>query len=105
MGKIRNVAISLSKKNVFLRKIIRGLYNCLRKIQYKLLTLGIKIDDKTIIFACFNGKSYSCSPKAIYEYMQKDPKYEEYKFIWAFKDPEKYRDLEKNNWLEKYINV
>jgi CDP-glycerol glycerophosphotransferase len=96
MGKIRNVAISLSKKNVFLRKIIRGLYNCLRKIQYKLLTLGIKIDDKTIIFACFNGKSYSCSPKAIYKYMSSQKKYEGYTYIWAFRHPEEYNELENN---------
>ena len=96
MSKIRNVAISLSKKNVFLRKIIRGLYNCLRKIQYKLLTLGIKIDDKTIIFACFNGKSYSCSPKAIYKYMSSQKKYEGYTYIWAFRHPEEYNELENN---------
>lgn len=63
---------------------------------FKMRTFGQKVDEKTIIFGCYGGKSYSCSPKAIYEYMQKDPKYEEYKFIWAFKDPEKYRDLEKN---------
>lgn len=96
MSKVKNLAISLSKKNVFLRKLIRGLYNCLRKIQYKLLTLGIKIDDKTIIFACFNGKSYSCSPKAIYKYMSSQKKYEGYTYIWAFRHPEEYNELENN---------
>lgn len=96
MSKVKKVAISLSKKNVFLRKIIRSIYNFLKKIQYKVITVGLKVDDKTIIFACFNGKSYSCSPKAIYNYMLSDEKYKEFKYIWAFRKPEEYKELEDN---------
>ena len=43
-----------------------------------------KIDEKLIIFSSFAGRTYSCSPKAIYEYMINDPKYKDFKFIWAF---------------------
>ena len=67
-----------------------------RYIIFKIRTVGQKVDEKTIIFGCYGGKSYACSPKAIYEYMQNTPKYKEYKFIWAFKEPEKYKELEKN---------
>lgn len=96
MSKVKNLAISLSKKNVFLRKLIRGMHNFLKKNQYKIVTIGTKIDDKTIIFACFNGKSYSCSPKAIYRYMSSQKKYEGYTYIWAFRHPEEYNELENN---------
>lgn len=96
MSKIRNIAISLSKRSVCLRRIIRGTFNFLKRIEYKLSTLGIKVNDKTIIFACYNGKSYSCSPKAIYKYMLSSEKYKEYKYIWAFREPESYKELEQN---------
>lgn len=96
MSKIKNVAISLSKRSVRLRRIIRGTFNFLKRIEYKLSTLGIKVNDKTIIFACYNGKSYSCSPKAIYKYMLSSEKYKEYKYIWAFREPESYKELEQN---------
>lgn len=104
MSKIKNVAISLSKKNVFLRNIIRGIHNFLKRIQYKIITLGIKVDEKTIIFACFNGKSYSCSPKAIYKYMLSSEKYKDYKYIWAFRNPENYKELE-NNRNTKLVKI
>ena len=104
MSKIKNVAISLSKKNVFLRNIIRGIHNFLKRIQYKIITLVIKVDEKTIIFACFNGKSYSCSPKAIYKYMLSSEKYKDYKYIWAFRNPENYKELE-NNRNTKLVKI
>lgn len=96
MNIIRTVALELSKRSVFMRKIIRGTANVLRKIKYKFNTIGIKVNDNVIIFCCFNGKSYSCSPKAIYEYMVKNREYEDYTYIWSFKDPEKYKDLAQN---------
>ena len=70
----------------------------LKRTKYVLTGINKKIDDKTIVFSCFNGKSYTCSPKAIYEYMLSDEKYKDYKYIWFF-SPEKindYKFLEKN---------
>ena len=70
----------------------------LKRTKYVLTGINQKIDDKTIVFSCFNGKSYTCSPKAIYEYMLSDEKYKDYKYIWFF-SPEKindYKFLEKN---------
>lgn len=43
------------------------------------------IKNKNIVFESFGGKSYSCSPRAIYEELQRvDPSYT---CIWAFNDP------------------
>ena len=96
MSKIRNIAINVSKKNVALRKIIRSFNSFIRKINYKISSFGVKVDEKTLLFCCFNGKSYSCSPKAIYEYMINTDEFKDYKFIWAFSDEKKYKNLEKN---------
>ena len=96
MSKIRNIAINVSKKNVALRKIIRSFNSFIRKINYKISSFGVKNKKKTLLFCCFNGKSYSCSPKAIYEYMINTDEFKDYKFIWAFSDEKKYKNLEKN---------
>ena len=84
MSKIRNIAINVSKKNVALRKIIRSFNSFIRKINYKISSFGVKVDEKTLLFCCFNGKSYSCSPKAIYKYMLSSEKYKEYKLKKVF---------------------
>ncbi len=96
MKKIKAVVIKLSEKSVFFRNIVRKIVGAIRKIRYKLNTLGEKVDNKVIIFCSFDGKSYSCSPKAIYEYMIQHEKYKEFKFVWAFKEVEKYSFLKAN---------
>lgn len=50
----------------------------------------IKVDDKIILFNCFGGKKFDDSPRAIYEYMLKNKKYDNYKIFWAFDDINKY---------------
>ena len=68
---IRKMAYMISENSVFFRTIFRKTSNFIKKIKYKLATIGIKVDDKTIVFCTFNGKSYSCSPKALYLYLLK----------------------------------
>ena len=96
MRKIKAIGIAISKKSVFLRNIIRKTANLVKKIKYKLNTIGQKVDNKTVIFCSFAGKSYSCSPKAIYEYMISCKEYNDFKFIWAFKNIGDYKGLEEN---------
>ena len=96
MGKIKKIIYLMSEKNVLFRNILRDILNIVKKIKYKILTIGIKTDKKTIIFCSFNGKSYSCSPKAIYEYILNSQEYKEYNLIWAFRDTSAYKELENN---------
>ncbi|QYA40723.1 CDP-glycerol:glycerophosphate glycerophosphotransferase [Macrococcoides caseolyticum] len=46
------------------------------------------INDKQIVFESFAGKSYSDSPKYIYEYMYKN--YPDYTYIWVLNHPDKF---------------
>lgn len=94
----------IAKKNIMFRNILRKTLYCLRSIYFKLITLGIKVDEKLIIFSCFDGKSYACSPKAIYEYLLKDDRFNNYTFVWAFNDIDKYKELgnNKNTILVEY---
>lgn len=96
MNKLKKIVVNLAKKNVIIRKIMRTVIGFLRKINYKIATIGIKVDKKVIIFCSFAGKSYTCTPKALYEYMVRNKNYKEYKFIWAFVNVDEYKFLEKN---------
>ena len=43
-----------------------------------------------IFFESFQGKSFACNPRAIFEYMLEDDFFKGYTFVWAFRDIEKY---------------
>ena len=53
-------------------------------------------DEKTVVFNSFNGKTYGCSPKAVYEYMISHEEFSDWQFIWAFKNVKKHKFLEEN---------
>lgn len=73
-------------------------------MRYLIRSIGTKTDSQTIVFETFSGRSYSDSPKAIYEYMQANQDFEDYSFIWVFKEPERYKTLadNRNTYLVKY---
>ena len=96
MKKIKTIAMNISKKSKTFRSFGRKSMYLLKSTKYICSGFGKKIDEKAVLFSCFNGKSYSCSPKAIYEYMLKDENYKDYKLIWFFNEPDKYQFLEKN---------
>lgn len=93
---LKKVARAIAKRNPVLRKIMRRTVNYYRIRRYKRRTANIQTDGKTIVFNAFNGKSYTCTPKAVYEYMLASGKYEDYRFIWVVRDMEKYAFLEDN---------
>ena len=53
----------------------------------------VKVDKHLVYFQTFSGRGYSDSPKAMYEYMLDDPEYRDYRFVWSFREPEKYSFL------------
>lgn len=54
------------------------------------LKIFVRCDDKLILFNSFAGRKFDDSPKAIYEMMRKDPRFKDYKLVWAFHQPDKY---------------
>jgi len=56
----------------------------------RLLKIFVKPDDKLIMFSCFGGMKYDDSPKEIYNSMVLNKKFENYKFVWTFHNPEKF---------------
>ena len=94
MSKIKIALTNLAKNHLFFRKIFRGILYAYKNMRYKIRRCGKKIDDKMVFFSSFNGKYYTDSPKAIYLYMKNNPEFKDYKFVWAFREPENYKELE-----------
>ena len=95
MSKIKAKIINFGKRYhgiIFLARKINFLRHRLLYMFYYITT-----DENLIIFEVFGGRKYWDSPQALYEEMLKDEKYAHYKFVWAFKNTEKYQFLEKNN--------
>ena len=60
--------------------------------------------DNMVLFEAYMGRQYSCSPKALYEEMLEDEKYNDFIKVWSFKNPEEHKDLlnNKNTYVIKY---
>jgi len=56
-----------------------------RKRRYEKMTLSAEVDPKLVIFESFMGRSYSDNPRAIYEYMLSDKRFNDYTFMWVFR--------------------
>ena len=94
--KIVHVLKNIALKSTWLRILMRNTRNFIKKVRYIARGAKVQVNDKLVIFGAYNGKSYVCSPKAVYEYMIQDERFADYQFIWLFEKPEDYKFLEKN---------
>ena len=92
----KTCAYALMRRCPPLRKALRKAVWGHREAKYKKLAASIDTCDQTVIFACFMGKAYSCSPRAIFETIQKDARFDNFQIYWTFMPNviEKYRYLE-----------
>ena len=71
-------------------KVAYAIYYRVMSFCMNVLKLFTKTDDKLILFNSFAGRKYDDSPKAIFEAMKADPRFRDYKLVWAFHEPDKY---------------
>lgn len=89
-SKIKALAVTLSKKSPFIRKIIRFIRSKELIHKYQKYYKKYSLDDKMILFEVYGGRNYTCSPKAIYEKLIMMDEFQDYQMIWAFIDPSKH---------------
>ena len=99
-GKVKKAIFDLAKKNKAFRVAGRAARDAVYRAKMTLDEPFAKADDKLVYFQTFSGRGYSDSPKAMYEYMLSAPEYAGYRFVWSFKEPEKYSFLLKNGRTE-----
>jgi CDP-glycerol glycerophosphotransferase len=63
-----------------------------RSRQYARMAKKIKTDSKTVYFESFGGNSFSDSPKAVFRVLCENPRFDDWTFIWVFKDLSVERD-------------
>ena len=78
----------LLKKNRFAQAI----YIFVFSLFYRFIGLFIKVDKKLILFNSFSGRLFNDSPRVLYEAIKSNPKYKNYKCVWAFTKPNKFKD-------------
>lgn len=69
-------------------KHIYSIYYHIGSLAIWVLKLFVKADPKMIVFASFGGRKFDDSPKAIYEAMLLDSRFDDSKLYWAFMHPE-----------------
>lgn len=100
---VRSIIIGITKHITPLRLATRKVLQNRRVRRYNGIKQAFATDDKIILFSTFDGRNYSDSPKAIYEYMLACPDFDGYKFVWAFREPAKFAYLldNKNTYIVK----
>ena len=71
-------------------KWVYKIYYYLFGFMLKFLKIMIKPDENLILINSYGGKKYDDSPKVLYEAMQRDTRFNNYKIVWAFHEPEKF---------------
>lgn len=91
---IRQFALVALKNMPALRQKARLAYYGVRAKQYSNLSKQISTDGELVLFECFNGRKLGCSPRAIYERMLENSKFENFTFVWSFSEDcmEEYRE-------------
>lgn len=78
--------INVVKQN----KLLYNAYYYVGNALVRLLKFFLHADPKLIVFNSFGGRRYDDSPKAIYLSMLDDQRFADYRFVWAFVEPDKY---------------
>ena len=86
----------LVKKNIVLRVTARELVYWMKRQQYRHYAKMTPVEKRTVLFCVFGGKSFSCTPKAVYRYMKSSGRFNGWRYIWLIEDesviPESERD-------------
>lgn len=68
--------------------VLYTIYYYTMSVFVNVMKIFVRTDPKLILFVSYGGRHYNDSPKVLYEEMQKDQRFSEYKFVWAFRTPE-----------------
>lgn len=89
----KRLATTLSERVPGFGPAYRAALRYKRDLQYRALVRRSTLDPSMVVFESFVGRTYSCNPKALYEAMLRDPRFDDFTFVWAFKEPRDYADL------------
>lgn len=69
--------------------------------KYDAQAAKIAVNPKRVFFESFGGRSFSCSPRALYLAMCEDERFADYEFVWSFKGHERTEEAQENPALAR----
>ena len=94
--------ISKLKEIPFLKRILKKLYLKNKADSFEKYSENEACDPKLVLFEAFQGRSYACSPRAIYEYMQNSEQFKDYHYVWVFRNTKAHGNFPDNTKLVKF---
>ena len=91
---MKKLIINIAKKNQTIRTLIRKMMNFRKNRIYKYYCKRNKVQDNIILFESYMGRSYACSPRAIYEQMLTQKRFKDFEFVWFFRNPENKKNID-----------
>lgn len=85
-GRLKAWGVAALKRSLWLRVRFRLGRSRLRSVRYRWHARGGP-DGGLVVFECFVGRSYAGSPRALYEAMLGDPRFDGCRFSWVLRDP------------------
>lgn len=82
-NQIKRVALGILRNTPKIRQWVRSAYWAQRAKQYGKLARNHKVVSNIVLFESYSGRSYSCSPRAIYETMLQDEFFANFVFYWS----------------------
>lgn len=83
MGLVKEVGRAVCKHVPALRGM-RNVYWAQEQKKYEKLSAASATNPKCVVFEAFGGRKYACSPRAIYEAMCADSRFDDFTFYWSF---------------------
>jgi len=96
MSSFKTFLLKTVNGNKIVRKAAKNIMRTSWKVRFRIVDLITPTDDKTIVFKVYQGRQYTCSPRALYEEMLRNVRYADYHYIWVFREPDRFRFLEEN---------
>ncbi|MGI6211819.1 MAG: CDP-glycerol glycerophosphotransferase family protein [Anaerovoracaceae bacterium] len=93
MEQIKAPIRALARRSPAIRKKMKQVRKFFRGKRYRAAGRSVNVDDRTIIFCTFNGTAYADTPRAVYEYLLSDRRFDDCRFFWIF------NDVESHAWL------
>lgn len=82
------------KNHHMLRILVRKSYGRYKEHKYRKTAAKIEIDEKMVLFETFMGRQYGDNPRAIYEHMIRDARFDDYKLVWTLIEPAKAEEFQ-----------
>lgn len=83
------MGVSLINRIKYSKWLYKAYYHC-GNMAIACLKFFVKPQHDTIVFVSFGGRKYDDSPRCIYEQILSDSRFDQYRLVWAFIDPDKH---------------